>query len=80
MIEKHHDLHHEFPEYREKIISLKTSDRHFHKLAEEYSAATHEVEKLERDGHADSDTYLEDLKKKRVHLKDQLFHIINQNK
>ncbi len=80
MTEVHHDIHHEFPEHRELIIRLKTSNTHFHKLAEEYAQATHEVEKLERDGHADADTYLEDFKKKRVHLKDQLFHIINESK
>lgn len=80
MTEIHHDLHHEFPEHRELIIKLKGSNTHFHKLAEEYSKITHEVEKLERDGHADSDSYVEGLKKKRLHLKDELFHIINQSK
>lgn len=80
MTDIHHDLHHDFPEFRELIIKLKVSDAHFHKLGEEYSKVTHEVEKLERDGNADSDAYLEELKKKRVLLKDQIFHILNKNK
>jgi uncharacterized protein len=80
MTDIHHDIHHEFPEHRERIIALKTSDDHFHKLAEEYSAVTHEVEKLERAGNPDSDEYLETLKKQRLHLKDQLFHILNTAK
>ncbi|MBN8222250.1 MAG: DUF465 domain-containing protein [Spirochaetes bacterium] len=76
MIEKHHDLHHEFPEYREKIISLKTSDRHFHKLAEEYDAMTHEIEKQEQAGSVQTDAHMEELKKKRLALKDQIFHAL----
>lgn len=76
MIEKHHDIHHEFPEYREKIISLKTSDKHFHKLSDEYSAVTHEIEKQEQAGRTETDAHMEELKKKRLGLKDQIFHML----
>jgi len=76
MSEKHHDLHHEFPEYREQIIRLKSSDRHFHKLADEYGALTHEIEKGEQAGSVQTDAHMEDLKKKRLSLKDQIFHAL----
>ena len=76
MPEQRHDIHHEFPEYRELIIRLKGSDQHFHKLSEEYARITHEIEKIERGGGNESESYTEDLKKKRVHLKDELFHIL----
>ncbi len=79
MTEKHHDLHQEFPEYREKIISLKTSDRHFQKLADEHSALTHEIEKEEQAGSLQTDIHMEELKRKRLSLKDQIFHILNKN-
>lgn len=80
MTETHHDIHHEFPEFRERIIALKTSDSHFHKLAEDYGQLTHEIEKLERAGNPDSDEHIEGLKKNRLHLKDQIFHILNSAK
>jgi uncharacterized protein YdcH (DUF465 family) len=35
-MEKHHDILHEFPEFKEKITALKTSDAHFRKLFDEY--------------------------------------------
>lgn len=76
MTEKHHDLHHEFPEYREKIIALKSSDRHFHKLADEYSTLTHEIEKHEQAGSVQTDAHMEEMKKRRLALKDQIFHAL----
>lgn len=80
MSEKHHDIHHEFPEHRDLIIKLKTSDQHFHKLSEEYSKITSEIEGLEHRGTPESDAFMEEQKKKRLLLKDQLFGIIQKNK
>jgi uncharacterized protein YdcH (DUF465 family) len=34
-IEKH-DLHHEFPEYKEEIHRLKMNDAHFRRFFDEY--------------------------------------------
>jgi uncharacterized protein YdcH (DUF465 family) len=45
---EHHDLHHDFPEFKEKIHALKVGNAHFARLFDEYHAATSEVEKLER--------------------------------
>lgn len=70
---EHHDLHHEFPEYREKIHTLKTTDAHFARLFNEYDQLDHEVRRIENSGSLISDTELESLKLKRVHLKDELF-------
>ena len=80
MAEAHHDIHHEFPEHRDLIIRLKTSDNHFRKLSEEYAEVTHKIETLEHNGSPESDAFMEDLKKKRLAFKDQLFHIISTNK
>lgn len=68
-----HDLVHEFPEYREKIHSLKLSNAHFAKLFDEYHTVDHEVVRLEQGVEVCSDEYLEECKKRRLHLKDQLF-------
>ena len=73
-----HDLHSEFPEYHDAIHHLKESDTHFRRLFDEYHVATKEVERIEAEGINTSDTYLESCKKKRLHLKDELFAILQK--
>lgn len=74
-IEKH-DLHHEFPESAEAIHHLKTNDHHFAKLFDEYHAVEHDIHRIESGAEASSDEYLENKKKERLMLKDQLYHMI----
>ncbi len=71
-IEKH-DLVHEFPELRERIHELKTSDHHFAKLFTQYHDVDHEVHRLEQGSEVSSEQYLEARKKVRLQLKDQLY-------
>ena len=73
---EHHDLVHDFPEHREKIHALKTSSAHFAKLFDEYHVATREVERLEGEGTPVADETLEDLKKNRIKLKDELYAML----
>lgn len=73
---EHHDLVHEFPEHREKIHSLKTSNAHFAKLFDEYHVTTKSVEHLENTGVPVSDVDFEVQKKKRAQLKDQLYSML----
>jgi len=68
-----HDLVHEFPELRDRIHELKISDHHFAKLFAEYHEVDHEVLRLEQGSEVSSDQYLEDRKKVRLSLKDQLY-------
>lgn len=73
---EHHDLHHEFPELRDAIISLKSSNAHFSRLFDEYHASTNKVEALEgRDVPVD-DFVIESMKKQRVKLKDELYQML----
>jgi uncharacterized protein YdcH (DUF465 family) len=76
-IEKH-DLIHEFPEFRETIHELKTSDRHFARLFEAYHDTDHEVRRIEEGAETTDDVYLEDLKKKRLSLKDELYQMLKR--
>lgn len=78
MSQTEHDLHHEFPEYQEDIHRLKESDSRFRRLFDDYHAATKEVERIEAEGGNTSDDYLEDCKKKRLALKDELFAILKK--
>lgn len=74
-IEKH-DLIHELPEYRERIHELKMNDRHFAKIFDEYHEIDHEIHRIEEGIETPSDDYVEELKKKRLHMKDELFSML----
>ncbi len=78
MIEDHHDLAHELPEYKKNIHDLKMSDAHFSKLFKEYEGLNKEILRIEKGIEAVSDEYLEILKKKRLLLKDEMLSIITK--
>lgn len=77
MLEKH-DLIHELPEHKETIHNLKMSDNHFARLFDEYHDKDHEVHRIETGAENTSDEYLEQCKKERLKLKDELFAIIKK--
>ena len=74
-IEKH-DLVHELPEFRNDIHELKMKDAHFARLFDEYHEIDHEVHRIEQGVETPSDDYLEERKKTRLNLKDQLFNML----
>ncbi|GAA6152465.1 YdcH family protein [Pseudoteredinibacter isoporae] len=76
-IEKH-DLVHELPEFREQIHTLKMNDRHFAKLFKEYHELDHNVRNLEQNDSPTSDEHMEELKKQRLHLKDEMFAMLQK--
>lgn len=71
-----HELPEEFPEYKDKIHTLKTSDRHFAKLFDEYHVLNREIHRHEANGIDVSDEALETMKKNRLKLKDELFKML----
>lgn len=75
---ENHNLINEFPEMRERIHTLKTTDAHFQRLFNEYDSVEHEVHRIESGAEAASDPRLEDLKKKRLNLKDELFSLLKK--
>lgn len=78
MIQKH-TLTEEFPEFVEKIHVLKVEDAHFKKLFEEFDELDHEIYRIESDAEPASDETLNDLRVKRVHLKDEIFNYLSKN-
>jgi uncharacterized protein YdcH (DUF465 family) len=76
MLGEKHDLIHELPEHRERILQLKESDKHFEALYDEYNELDHRILRMEEGFETPSDDYLEELKKKRLQLKDRLYDII----
>jgi len=73
MFGEHHDIPHEFPEYKDLIEKLCNSDEGFQKMYQEYHALDEEILQIEQNVETTSDVYAEDLKKKRVHLKDEIY-------
>jgi uncharacterized protein YdcH (DUF465 family)/quercetin dioxygenase-like cupin family protein len=75
-IEHHRDLAREFPDLKQRIHELKLADPVFRELYREYQEVDDEVYRIEQDIEARSDEYTENLKRRRVHLKDQLYAML----
>jgi hypothetical protein len=74
-----HDIVTEFPQHKDKIHTLKTSNAHFAKLFESYDTLNHAIAKIEMGGGAAiTDEALEVEKKKRLKLKDEIVHMLVQ--
>lgn len=78
MITKH-ILTQEFPEFAEKIHLLKVENEHFKKLFHEFDELDHEIYRVESDAAPASDEALNDLRVKRVHLKDEIYQFLVNN-
>lgn len=78
MILQKHDLHHEFPEFSDEIRHLKMNDNHFSRLFDEYHEINQEVHRIEQGVENTSDEYIEQKKKERLLLKDELFAMLKK--
>ncbi|UCE31067.1 MAG: DUF465 domain-containing protein [Burkholderiales bacterium] len=76
MLIEQHDLPHEFPEYGARIEALKASNEEFARLAGEYEAVNKEIVAVEEGAEVMDGFSLEDLKKKRLRLKDELYAML----
>jgi hypothetical protein len=73
---EHHSLLLELPQLRERIHALKTIDPKFASLYRQYDEIDKEIYRIEEQIDTPSDKYTEDLKKRRVLLKDQLYAML----
>jgi uncharacterized protein YdcH (DUF465 family) len=78
MLNEKHDLVHELPEHRDTIHQLKMNNNRFARLFDEYHNVNHEVHRIETDVETTSEDYLADKKKQRLHLKDELYSMIQK--
>lgn len=71
-----------FPEHRELISKLKTSDKHFEKLFDKHNELDQQIINLESDPVAagSRDGEIENLKKEKLALKDEIYKILEENK
>ena len=78
MLGEKHDLAHELPEFKERIHELKLTNTHFARLLKEYDELDHQVRRCETEVEIHADDFVEQLKKRRLALKDELFQIIRK--
>jgi uncharacterized protein YdcH (DUF465 family) len=67
-----HELVNEFPDKSDRIHELRLSDAHFAKLTDEYHVINREIHRGETNVEPMDDVHLEDLKKTRLALLDEL--------
>lgn len=72
----HHDLYTEFPEMRAAIDAMKAGSAYFAGLFARYNRLTGKVEDLEEHDMPVADFTLEDMKKARVKLKDEIYQLL----
>lgn len=71
-----HDLHHEFPQLTDRITEFKTNNHHFKKLFDDYHLINKEIHHIESGAENTTDMVLTELRKKRLHLKDELYNLL----
>ena len=72
-----HHIHDEFPLMSGTINELKSSNPQFAQLLSRYDETDKRIYGLEVKSRPVADIYVEELKKQRVKLKDQLYTILN---
>lgn len=73
-----HELHEEFPEQTDLIHKLKEENAHFAKLMDDYHEVNREIHRIESEIDAASDFRMEDLRKSRLSLKDEIAEMLRQ--
>lgn len=78
MASNHHPLISEFPNQHETIHQLKLDNAHFRRLMEEYEAVDKEIVGMEEGIENPEDSVLNEEKKKRLLLKDQIADMLRE--
>lgn len=74
-----HELSEEFPNEIDRISKLKQSDGHFAKLVDEYHEVNRAVHRAETNVEPTEQLHEEELRKKRVMLKDEIWRILSKS-
>ncbi|MEY3633078.1 MAG: YdcH family protein [Betaproteobacteria bacterium] len=67
-----------FPEYRDLITKLKTTDHHFTRLFDRHNALDQKIKNMESHITPGTHEEIEVLKKEKLMLKDQLYAILKK--
>lgn len=75
-----HGLHAEFPNDGDTLNQLKVSDQHFRTVSSRYHDTNKEIHRIESEVEAASDERVEDLKKQRLLMLDEVAALIAKAK
>lgn len=67
-----------FPEYRDLITRLKTTDRHFLSVFEQHNELDQRIRNMESGIEPATHLAIETLKKEKLALKDELYQILRK--
>jgi len=73
-----HELHEEFPLAGALIHQLKLSDPHFARQSDRYHEINREIHRIESEVAPASDRHLEELKKQRLGLLDEIAQLLSK--
>lgn len=76
MPQSHHPLIQDFPELRDRIHQLKTTNQHFAKLEREYEDLDKAIVRLENGQEHTSSGELKQMQQRRVTLKDEIYAML----
>ncbi len=76
MLSEHCGFAREFPEFGAAIQALKSGNFEFARLLKAYDETNDEIGRIEAQIETPSDAYTEELKIRRVHLKDRLYAMV----
>lgn len=71
-----HELAEEFPEHVEAMHTLKLNDARFAKLSDAYHDVNRAVHRAETNIEPTNDFHLEEMRKQRMQLKDEIYGIL----
>lgn len=74
-----HELAEDFPAQSELIQRLKADNPHFARLAEEYHELNRQVHRAETDLEPMDDLAQQELRKRRMALKDEIARMLSEN-
>ena len=67
-----------FPEYRDQITELKTTDNHFVRLFDQHNALDQQIQDMESRAEPGTPAEIDELKKEKLLLKDQIYVILKK--
>ena len=67
-----------FPEYREQIAQLKSTDAHFGRMFDEHNALDQQIQRMVARDEPSTPLQIEQLKKEKLRLKDEVYAILKK--
>ncbi len=67
-----------FPEFRDQITQLKTTDGHFARLFDQHNALDQQIQRMQSRSEPSTPVQIELLKKEKLQLKDQIHAILKK--